>query len=167
MFGGGVCGSGMMRSLRDMAEWSYIFSCIFFPWSVRYYTVLSFISVVIEGQAVAICECYMMPAAQVYQHPQREKQIWAIFHQPQICIKTWDTAYWHRDKHTHTTQAHQQPYCTVFSSPTGQSTKGNRKQGSLRKSHKESSFYVSLQDKDDVEIMKVKIKHLISLHEWI
>ncbi|KAK3862517.1 hypothetical protein Pcinc_031627 [Petrolisthes cinctipes] len=36
----------------------------------------------------------------------------------------------------------------------GQSTKGNRKQGSLRKSHKESSFYVSLQDKDDVEIMK-------------
>ncbi|XP_045624095.1 protein hobbit [Procambarus clarkii] len=37
---------------------------------------------------------------------------------------------------------------------TNQNTRGSKKQASLRKSHKESSFYVSLQDKDDVEIMK-------------
>ncbi|XP_071525678.1 protein hobbit isoform X2 [Panulirus ornatus] len=37
---------------------------------------------------------------------------------------------------------------------TTQSSRGSKKQASLRKSHKESSFYVSLQDKDDVEIMK-------------
>ncbi|XP_047490285.1 protein KIAA0100-like [Penaeus chinensis] len=36
----------------------------------------------------------------------------------------------------------------------GQSTRGSKKQASLRKSHKESNFYVALQDKDDVEIMK-------------
>ncbi|KAK8395934.1 hypothetical protein O3P69_005808 [Scylla paramamosain] len=37
---------------------------------------------------------------------------------------------------------------------TNPSTRGSKKQASLRKSHKESNFYVSLQDKDDVEIMK-------------
>lgn len=36
----------------------------------------------------------------------------------------------------------------------GQTTRGSKKQASLRKSHKESNFYVALQDKDDVEIMK-------------
>ncbi|XP_066979648.1 LOW QUALITY PROTEIN: protein hobbit [Macrobrachium rosenbergii] len=36
----------------------------------------------------------------------------------------------------------------------GTSSKGSKKHASLRKSHKESNFYVSLQDKDDVEIMK-------------
>ncbi|XP_068243172.1 protein hobbit-like isoform X2 [Palaemon carinicauda] len=36
----------------------------------------------------------------------------------------------------------------------GSTSKGSKKHASLRKSHKESNFYVSLQDKDDVEIMK-------------
>ncbi|XP_050696104.1 protein KIAA0100-like [Eriocheir sinensis] len=37
---------------------------------------------------------------------------------------------------------------------TNQSKRGTKKQASIRKPHVESSFYVSLQDKDDVEIMK-------------
>ncbi|XP_042235256.1 protein KIAA0100-like isoform X1 [Homarus americanus] len=37
---------------------------------------------------------------------------------------------------------------------TTQNSRGSKKQASLRKSHKESNFYVCLQDKDDVEIMK-------------
>ncbi|XP_053626336.2 protein hobbit isoform X2 [Cherax quadricarinatus] len=43
---------------------------------------------------------------------------------------------------------------TVGDVATNQNPRGSKKQASLRKSHKESSFYVSLQDKDDVEIMK-------------
>lgn len=96
LFGGGVNGSGMMWGLGVKGEWSSIFCVYSFLGLLD--TVLSFISVAIEGQTAAICEYYMMQA--VYQHPQKEKHIQAIFHQPQIC--------------TNTPHTDQQLYCILF-----------------------------------------------------